>query len=122
MYSCPPRHGSSIVKTVLSDAALTDQYRSDCAKMAGRIREMRARLVDALKEAGSEHDWSHVLRQIGMFAFTGLTPEMCETLTNNYAVFLTANGRISIAGLNTGNVEYVAKAIHAVSHGKSITD
>jgi len=121
MYSSPPRHGSSIVRTVLSDEALTEQYRSECSMMACRIKEMRVRLVEALKEAGSEHDFSHVLRQIGMFAFTGLTTEMCESLTKDYEIYLTTNGRISIAGLNPGNVEYVAKAIHEVSKGKKIT-
>lgn len=28
------------------------------------------------------------------------------------------DGRISIAGLNTGNLDYVAKAFHEVTHGK----
>jgi len=30
------------------------------------------------------------------------------------------NGRISMAGLNDGNVEYVAKAIHAVTDGETL--
>lgn len=121
MYSSPPKHGSSIVRTVLSDAKLTKQYYEECASMAGRIQEMRTRLVEALQAAGSTHDWSHVTQQIGMFAFTGMSSEMCDQLTNEYAIFLTRDGRISIAGLNDGNLEYVAKAIHAVTDGKSIT-
>ena len=36
---------------------------------------MRSLLAAALKKAGSTLDWSHVVSQIGMFAFTGLTPE-----------------------------------------------
>jgi len=120
MYSSPPKHGSSIIRTILSDEKLRTQYYEECASMARRIQTMRARLVQALAEAGSTHDWSHVTQQIGMFAFTGLTPEMCQQLTTEYYIFLTTNGRISIAGLNESNVEYVAKAIHSVSDGKSI--
>jgi len=45
---------------------------------------------------------------------------MCDKLTSKYFIFLTRNGRVSLAGLNDGNVEYVAKAIHAVTDGKSI--
>jgi aspartate/tyrosine/aromatic aminotransferase len=56
-----------------------------------------------------------------MFAFTGMSAEMCDQLTNVYAIFLTRDGRISIAGLNDNNLEYVAKAVHAVTDGKSIT-
>lgn len=121
MYSSPPRHGSSIVKTILMDEELTAQYREECASMAKRIKKMRSKLVSALKEAGSTHDWSHIETQIGMFAFTGLSKQMCEQLTEQFSIYLTLNGRISVAGLNDSNVDYVAKAIHAVSDGKSIT-
>jgi aspartate aminotransferase len=121
MYSSPPCHGSSIVKTVLKSDFLRPQYYQECAQMSARIQKMRGRLLEELAKAGSQHDWSHVLKQIGMFAFTGLTVEMSLQLTSEYAVFLTTNGRISIAGLNESNVEYVAKCIHEVTDGKSIT-
>lgn len=121
MYSSPPRHGSSIVKTVLSDDKLTDQYYAECASMADRINDMRTKLVAKLQEVGSQHDWSHVTQQIGMFAFTGMSPEMCDQLTSEYSIYLTRDGRISIAGLNDGNLAYVAEAVHAVTDGKSIT-
>ena len=121
MYSNPPRHGSSIVKTVLSDDGLKSQYYEECASMAQRIHDMRTKLVQKLVEVGSKHDWSHVTNQIGMFAFTGMSPDMCDRLTDEYAIYLTKDGRISIAGLNDSNLEYVAKAIHAVTDGKSIT-
>lgn len=121
MYSSPPRHGSSIVKTVLSDEKLTDQYYKECASMADRINDMRTKLVAKLKEVGSKHDWSHVTSQIGMFAFTGMSPEMCDQLTSEYSIYLTRDGRISIAGLNDNNLQYVVEAVHAVTDGKSIT-
>lgn len=50
-----------------------------------------------------------------------MTEEMCDALTADYAIYLTRDGRISLAGLNEGNIEYVAQAIHAVTKGKSIT-
>jgi len=121
MYSSPPIHGSSIVKTVLADEALRAQYYTECEFMANRIGDMRTTLVEKLKEAGSSHDWSHVTSQIGMFAFTGMNADMCTQLTEEHAIYLTKDGRISLAGLNPGNLEYVAKAVHAVTDGKSIT-
>jgi len=81
---------------------------------------MRGLLVDKLKDVGSTHDWSHITSQIGMFAFTGMSKEMVETLTSEYFIFMTLDGRISLAGINDKNVEYIAKAIHAVTDGKSI--
>eukprot|EP00985_Skeletonema_marinoi_P014519 scaffold7359_cov78-Skeletonema_marinoi.AAC.1 len=57
MYSSPPIHGSSIVKTVLTDEELTAEYYDNCKEMATRINAMRVKLVEVLKEVGSEHDW-----------------------------------------------------------------
>ena len=50
-----------------------------------------------------------------------MSSEMCDELTPKYSIFLTRDGRISLAGLNDGNIKYVAKAVHAVTDGKSIT-
>jgi len=121
MYSSPPRHGSSIVSTVLGDDGLRPQYYGECREMAERIAEMRALLVVRLGEKGSTHDWSHVAGQIGMFAFTGMSAEMVDELTAKYYIFLTRDGRISLAGLNANNIDYVAGAVHAVTDGKKIT-
>ena len=54
-----------------------------------------------------------------MFAFTGLNEEQVQELREKYAIYMTKDGRISIAGLNTKNLDYVAEAFHAVTHGKS---
>jgi aspartate aminotransferase len=121
MYSSPPIHGSSIVRTVLSDEELTKQYYEECQFMATRIGSMRTLLVEQLKEAGSTHNWSHITSQIGMFAYTGMSSDMCDRLTSEFFIFLTRDGRISLAGLNDKNVAYVAKAIHAVTDGEKIT-
>ena len=121
MYSSPPKHGSNIVKTVLGDDALTSKYYEECKSMADRIASMRQRLVEELHRAGSTHDWSHVTGQIGMFAFTGMSAAMVDQLTDEYAIYLTRDGRISLAGLNEENVTTVARAMHAVTDGQSIT-
>jgi aspartate aminotransferase len=122
MYSSPPIHGSSIVRTVLTNEELTKQYYEECSFMANRIGSMRTLLAEKLKEAGSTHDWSHITSQIGMFAFTGMSSDMCDELTEKHYIFLTRDGRISLAGINDNNVEYIAKAVHAVTDGKSITN
>lgn len=115
MYSSPPIHGAGIVKTVLGDPTLAKQYYGECAEMAARIGDMRVLLRDELMAAGSTLDWSHVTEQIGMFCFTGMTPSMVEKLTEEHNIFLTKDGRISIAGINKGNVKKIAAAIHEVT-------
>jgi len=115
MYSNPPIYGARVVSTVLNDAGLTTLWESEVKGMADRIISMRSKLVSGLKDIGSSRDWSHITNQIGMFCYTGLTPEQVDTLTSKYSVYLTRNGRISIAGISSGNVGYLAKAIHDVT-------
>lgn len=114
-WSNPPKYGGLIAKTVLANQPMYNQWLVDMQGMAGRIKTMRSSLVKNLKALGSPHDWSHITNQIGMFAYTGLRKEHCEKLIHDHAVFLTMNGRISVAGLNEHNIEYVAKAFHEVT-------
>jgi len=115
MYSSPPIHGARIVKEVLGDPALQAQWTDECRAMAERIQAMRALLREGLAKAGSTRDWAHITDQIGMFAYTGLAKDQVQAMRDEFAVYCTLDGRISVAGLNTGNVDYVARAIHAVS-------
>lgn len=120
MYSSPPIHGALIVNEVLSDEALSKQYYEECAQMAKRILRMRAVLRSALEKAGSTHDWQRITDQIGMFAYTGMTGAMCDALIAEHSIFLTRDGRISLAGINDDNVDAVATAIHAVTKGQEL--
>ena len=49
-----------------------------------------------------------------MFSFTGCSEEEVGKLREQFHVYMTKNGRISMAGLNTHNVEYFAKAVDSV--------
>jgi aspartate aminotransferase, mitochondrial len=115
MYSNPPIFGARIVATILGDEQLTALWRTEVQAMADRINIMRSSLVDALARLGSTRDWSHIVRQKGMFCFTGLAAEQCDHLIAEHSVYLTRNGRISIAGVTSQNVQYVAEAIHNVT-------
>lgn len=55
-----------------------------------------------------------------MFAFTGMSAAQVDELADKHAIFLTRDGRISVAGLNTKNVAKVAAAIHTVTEGKAL--
>jgi aspartate/tyrosine/aromatic aminotransferase len=47
---------------------------------------------------------STVILCCSMFTFTGLAPEIVDRLTNKHAVFMTRDGRISMAGLSSSKV------------------
>ncbi|KAK7208321.1 pyridoxal phosphate-dependent transferase [Myxozyma melibiosi] len=112
--SNPPAYGARIVARVLNDPALFKEWTEDLKTMAGRIQVMRKVLYDKLIELKTPGSWNHIIDQIGMFSFTGLTPAQVAKITKDFHVYLTANGRISMAGLNSKNVEYFAKAVDSV--------
>ncbi|KAL9650461.1 hypothetical protein ABK040_004685 [Willaertia magna] len=114
-YSNPPIHGARIVHTILSNPQLKAQWESDVKELADRIKLMRKQLVEELKALGSKRDWSHITKQIGMFAFSGLTEQEVTKLKEQYHIYMTKDGRMSISGLNSGNIKTVAKAIHEIT-------
>jgi len=115
MYSNPPIHGARLVNTILEDDKLYAEWLIEIKSMADRIITMRSQLKQKLEEAGSLRDWSHITKQIGMFCFSGLTADHVATLGKDYSIYLTKDGRISVVGVTSGNVDYLAQSIHEVS-------
>lgn len=115
MYSNPPIHGPRIVNEILGDANLKKQWLVDVKGMADRIISVRTKLRDNLVKNGSSRNWNHITDQIGMFCYTGLKPQEVEKLTKDYSIYLTKDGRISMAGVTSKNVEYLAHAMHNVT-------
>ncbi|VAH79927.1 unnamed protein product [Triticum turgidum subsp. durum] len=113
MYSNPPLHGASIVATILKDSAMFDEWTVELKAMADRIISMREQLFDALKIRETPGDWSHIIKQIGMFTFTGLNSEQVAFMRQEYHIYMTSDGRISMAGLSSRTVPHLADAIHA---------
>jgi len=114
MYSNPPLHGARIVSTVFGDEALNAQWRKDVKVMADRIIGARQALVDNLKGLGSKRTWNHITNQIGMFAYSGLSEKEVRALRELH-VFMNLDGRMSISGINSGNVKYLAESMHKVT-------
>jgi len=112
-YSNPPTHGAALVETVLKDADLRALWVDELAAMRDRIKEMRQALVAGL-EAEGVTDFGFIAEQVGMFSYSGLTKDQMIKLREEHHVYGTDAGRICVAALNTGNVEYVSKAIAAV--------
>lgn len=115
MYSNPPRHGARIVTTILSDPELSKDFVEQCKGMANRINSMRGLLRTRLEDAGSTQDWQHITNQIGMFAYSGMTKDQVMELRERHHIYCTADGRISMAGVTSGNVDHIANAIHDVT-------
>ncbi|KAL1979229.1 hypothetical protein VTN96DRAFT_6422 [Rasamsonia emersonii] len=112
--SNPPAYGARIASLVLNDPKLFAEWEEDLRTMSGRIIEMRKGLRQRLEAKGTPGTWDHVTSQIGMFSFTGLTENQVKILREKWHIYMTKNGRISMAGLNSHNIDYFAEAVDSV--------
>ncbi|CAP97309.1 hypothetical protein E8E15_001983 [Penicillium rubens] len=109
--SNPPAYGAKVARTILADATLREAWQDDLVTMSSRIRSMRSELYESLVSSGALGSWEHLIRQSGMFGFLGLSPSVVLRLREQYHIYMADNSRISIAGLNNQNVDYVGKSI-----------
>lgn len=117
--SNPPAHGARLMSLILNDQELFAEWVRDIKTMAHRIISMRKELYRLLtEEFKTPGNWEHIVNQIGMFSYTGLNQQQSETLIEKAHVYLTSNGRISMAGLNTHNIRYFAECLDKVVRGE----
>ena len=113
-YSSPPNFGAQVVAAVLGDSELKASWLAEVEEMRTRILAMRHELVNVLKETVPGGDFDYLLKQRGMFSYTGFSPAQVDRLRDEFGVYLIASGRMCVAGLNSGNVRRVAQAFAAV--------
>ncbi|KAH6991691.1 pyridoxal phosphate-dependent transferase [Fusarium venenatum] len=111
--SCPS-YGARIVAEILSGPNLYEQWLRDLVTMSERMKSMRRSLYQGLKRREVKGSWEHLLTDIGMFSMTGLTRAQVDKLRTDHHVYLLPSGRLSVTGLTSGNVDYVAEALLTV--------
>jgi len=118
MYSNPPLHGARIANTILSTPELYTQWEGEVKGMADRIISMRDTLYNTLThDLKTPGEWGHIKSQIGMFSFTGLQAAQAKALAEKAHVYMTMDGRISMAGLNSSNITYFAESVDKAVRG-----
>ncbi|KZT74675.1 hypothetical protein DAEQUDRAFT_719857 [Daedalea quercina L-15889] len=118
MYSNPPLHGARIASTILNNSELYSEWEKEVKGMANRIISMRDRLYDNLVSLKTPGEWGHIKSQIGMFSFTGLTTPQTQALAQKAHIYMTADGRISMAGLNAHNIDYFSESVSKAVKGE----
>ena len=113
-YSTPPTHGAQVVAMVLDTPALKAQWEQELGQMRQRIKQMRQLLAEKLAAAGVKQDFSFIVRQRGMFSYSGLSTAQMLRLRDEFAVYGIDSGRICVAALNTRNIDRVVAAIARV--------
>jgi len=113
-YSMPAAHGAFIVAEILNDDVLTECWKKELATMRCRINDMRRDFSQAIKERGLGERFDFVANQYGMFSFLGISVEEVRQLREQYSVYMLESSRISLAGLTSENIPYVADSLASV--------
>ena len=111
IYSNPPKHGAALARTVLEDADLRDLWLQELEAMRARIAGNRQVLADGLDARKTGVDFSFIVRQKGMFSFSGLSDFRVDYLREQKAIYMVKGGRINVAGLMAHSLDYVCDSI-----------
>lgn len=114
LWSTPPAHGAAVVTIILADDALRQIWQDEVEGMRQRIASLRQGLVEALTPYGLAERFAHIAEQRGMFSYTGLTAAQVRRLRAEHSVYLVESGRASVAGLDAGRLDELARAIASV--------
>ena len=111
LYSNPPKHGAALARTVLETAELRELWMQELDAMRARIAGNRQKLANGLARRNEDVDFSFIVRQKGMFSFSGLNDAQVDFLRENKAIYMVKGGRINVAGLMADSLGYVCESI-----------
>ena len=111
VYSNPPKHGGALARMVLDDAELRELWLQEVEAMRARIAGNRQLLVDGLAQRKTGMDFSFIVRQKGMFSYSGLSDAQVEFLREQKAIYMVKGGRINVAGLLPEALDHVCDSI-----------
>lgn len=114
LYSNPPAHGARIVAEVLKRPDLQQVWQKDLEGIRHRLNLMRETLIQRLISKAKGMDFEYLRNHKGMFSFIDMNKSQVQKMIDKFAIYMTDNGRISIAGLTTKNIDYVVNSLISV--------
>jgi len=114
IYSMPPSHGAAVVAHILSNDNLRQLWLSELDGMRQRIFQLRGQLLTQLNAKGASSDFSFITQQSGMFSFLDISSAQVQRLRDEFSIYMTADSRINVAGVNSHNIDYLSSAIVSV--------
>jgi aspartate aminotransferase len=114
IYSMPPAHGALLVSLILGDKQLRANWEEELTEVRTRIQSMRSLLADNIQQNAAGIDFSHIKQQKGMFSFLGLNTAQLDQLREEFGIYIVSSSRVNLAGINSGNIDYLSDSIISV--------
>ncbi len=108
LWSMPPDHGAAIVRTILEDPGLTRQWRDELDSMRERINAVRKNLSDEFPTLTA------IAGQRGLFSLLPVDIAAVNRMRDTHGVYMPANARLNIAGLNSNNLASFVKVLRPI--------
>lgn len=112
--SFAPAYGARIASTIINEHSLEQEWSQEVSDVTMRLKRIRKLIFDRLLETGTPGKWDHVVKQQGLFWYSGLLPAQNEKLIEDHHIYSTSIGRVNIAGLNENSVNKFVNAIDQV--------
>lgn len=116
-YSMPPDHGAEIVRIILADKDLRQEWEDELTEVRNHMVNIREKLAEAMRKRSNSADYDFIAEHRGMFSLLGITPEQVATIKKDYGVYMVGNSRMNIAGLGTDKIDVFADALAEVTRG-----
>ncbi len=110
-YSMPPAHGALLVAMILGDEALRAEWESEVDEVRNRIQTVRQLLTKGIRNNAADQSFEHITQQKGMFSFLGISDTQLKSLREDFGIYIVNSTRINLAGINSGNIEYLCESI-----------
>jgi aspartate/tyrosine/aromatic aminotransferase len=114
LYSNPPAHGAKIVAEILKRPDLKSIWQKDLEAIRHRMNLMRETLIQRLISKSQGMNFEYLKHHKGMFSFVDLNKSQVQKMIDQFAIYMTDNGRISVAGLTSKNIDYVVNGLISV--------
>lgn len=110
-----PDHGAEIVQVILNDPALRAEWEAELKEMRERMKRLRVKLADAIRERSNSADFDFIAGHSGMFSLLGLPESVVSKLKLEDGIYMINDSRINVAGIPEDRVgELADKLLEAV--------
>jgi aromatic-amino-acid transaminase len=110
-YSFPPDHGARLVTMILTDDVLRADWQAELEEVRLSMLDLRQQLADELQRLSGSDRFGFLAQHRGMFSRLGTTPDKVEAMREKNGIYMIADSRMNIAGLNAQTIPVLAKAI-----------
>jgi aspartate aminotransferase/aromatic-amino-acid transaminase len=94
-----PDHGAEIVRVILEDKELRAEWEAELTEMRERMRRLRVKLAEAIRQRSNSKDFDFIAEHSGMFSLLGLPGHAVQQLKTRDGVYMINDSRINVAGI-----------------------